>query len=49
MLAANVCAASLLQEYEHLGVYRVHAGPTKEKLTQVRNFFTPVGLNLSGR
>lgn len=48
MLAANVCAASLLQEYEHLGVYRVHAGPTKEKLTQVRNFLRQVGLNLSG-
>ncbi|MBC3880184.1 ribonuclease R [Undibacterium sp. LX40W] len=48
MLAANVCAASLLQEYEHLGVYRIHAGPTKEKLTQVRNFLRQVGLNLTG-
>lgn len=48
MLAANVSAASLLQEYEHLGVYRIHAGPTKEKLTQVRNFLRQVGLNLSG-
>ncbi|MBR7798825.1 ribonuclease R [Undibacterium fentianense] len=48
MLAANVCAASLLQEYEHLGVYRIHAGPTKEKLTQVRNFLRQVGLNLMG-
>ncbi|WMW82301.1 ribonuclease R [Undibacterium cyanobacteriorum] len=48
MLAANVCAASLLQEFEHLGVYRVHAGPTKEKLTQVRNFLRQVGLSLSG-
>ncbi len=48
MLAANVCAANLLQEYEHLGVYRIHAGPTKEKLTQVRNFLRQVGLNLMG-
>lgn len=48
MLAANVCAASLLQEYEHFGVYRIHAGPTKEKLTQVRNFLRQVGLNLTG-
>lgn len=48
MLAANVCAAGLLQEFEHLGVYRIHAGPTKEKLTQVRNFLRQVGLNLMG-
>jgi ribonuclease R len=48
MLAANVCAASLLAEFEHLGVYRIHAGPTKEKLTQVRNFLRQVGLNLMG-
>lgn len=48
MLAANVCAASLLQEYDHFGVYRIHAGPTKEKLTQVRNFLRQVGLNLTG-
>ncbi|MBY0573007.1 MAG: VacB/RNase II family 3'-5' exoribonuclease, partial [Undibacterium sp.] len=48
MLAANVCAAGLLEEYKHLGVYRIHAGPTKEKLTQVRNFLRQVGLNLMG-
>ena len=48
MLAANVCAAGLLAEFEHLGVYRIHAGPTKEKLTQVRNFLRQVGLNLMG-
>nr|WP_315486716.1 ribonuclease R [uncultured Undibacterium sp.] len=48
MLAANVSAASLLAEFEHLGVYRIHAGPTKEKLTQVRNFLRQVGLNLMG-
>lgn len=48
MLAANVCAASLLDEFKHLGVYRIHAGPTKEKLTQVRNFLRQVGLNLTG-
>lgn len=48
MLAANVCAASLLDEFKHVGVYRIHAGPTKEKLTQVRNFLRQVGLNLTG-
>ncbi|MBI1889038.1 MAG: ribonuclease R [Burkholderiales bacterium] len=48
MLAANVCAADLLQRHEHPGVYRVHAGPTKEKLTQVRSFLKQVGLHLGG-
>jgi ribonuclease R len=48
MLAANVCAADLLQRHEHPGVYRVHAGPTKEKLTQVRNFLKQAGLHLGG-
>ncbi len=48
MLAANVCAADLLQRHEHPGVYRVHAGPTKEKLAQVRTFLKQVGLHLGG-
>ena len=48
MLAANVCAADLLAQYKHPGTYRVHAGPTKEKLTQVRNFLKQVGLQLGG-
>ncbi len=48
MLAANVCAADLLERHEHPGVYRVHAAPTKEKLTQVRNFLKQAGLHLGG-
>ena len=48
MLAANVCAADLLQRNKHPGVYRIHAGPTKEKLTQVRTFLKQVGLYLGG-
>ncbi len=48
MLAANVCAADLLAQYKHPGTYRIHAGPTKEKLTQVRNFLKQVGLQLAG-
>ena len=48
MLAANVCAADLLKEHEHSGLFRVHAGPTKEKLTQVRTFLKQVGLSLGG-
>ncbi|WP_416200184.1 ribonuclease R [Undibacterium sp. CCC3.4] len=48
MLAANVCAANLLETFKHPGTYRIHAGPTKEKLMQVRNFLKQVGLNLAG-
>lgn len=48
MLAANVCAADLLARHKHPGVYRVHAGPTKEKLTQVRAFLKQMGLHLGG-
>lgn len=48
MLAANVCAADLLERHKHPGVYRVHAGPTKEKLTQLRTFLKQTGLHLGG-
>ena len=48
MLAANVCAADLLERHKHPGTYRIHASPTKEKLTQVRTFLKQVGLNLNG-
>jgi len=48
MLAANVCAADLLKRFDHPGVFRVHAGPTKEKLNQIRTFLKQVGLNLGG-
>ncbi|MES2535182.1 MAG: ribonuclease R [Pseudomonadota bacterium] len=48
MLAANVCAADLLERHKHPGVYRVHAPPTKEKLNQVRTFLKQAGLHLGG-
>jgi ribonuclease R len=48
MLAANVCAADLLLRHKHPGTYRIHAAPTKEKLTQVREFLKQVGLTLGG-
>jgi len=48
MLAANVCAADLLERHKQPGVFRVHAGPTKEKLNQVRTFLKQVGLQLGG-
>lgn len=48
MLAANVSAADLLIRHKHPGAYRVHAGPTTEKLNQLRTFLKQLGLNLGG-
>ncbi len=48
MLAANVCASDFLAEREHPALYRVHEGPTEEKLTRLREFLKEFGLDLSG-
>ncbi len=48
MLTANVCAADLMERNKHHGVFRIHAGPTEEKLTQLRTFLKQVGLHLGG-
>lgn len=48
MLAANVCAAAFLKEHAHPVLYRVHQGPTPEKLEAVREFFKEFGLQLGG-
>jgi ribonuclease R len=48
MLAANVCAAGFLHDHEHPVLYRVHEGPTPEKLGAVREFFKEFGLELGG-
>lgn len=48
MLAANVCAAEFILKHEHKGLFRVHEGPTPEKLEQLQNFLRLKGLQLSG-
>ncbi len=48
MLAANTCAADFLREHQHPVLYRVHEGPTPEKLEAVREFFKEFGLQLGG-
>ncbi len=48
MLAANVCAADFLGRNDHPALYRVHAGPSKEKITQLREFLKQLGLSLGG-
>lgn len=48
MLAANVCAADFLKRNKHPGLFRVHAGPTAEKLENLRTFLRGMGLTLGG-
>jgi ribonuclease R len=48
MLAANVCASDFLHENEHAALYRIHEGPTPEKLVKLREFLKEFGLSLSG-
>jgi ribonuclease R len=48
MLAANVCAADFLKTHEHAALYRIHEGPTPEKLEALRTFMAEVGFGVSG-
>jgi ribonuclease R len=48
MLAANVCASEYLKSHEHTALYRVHEGPTPEKLAALREFLKEFGLQLGG-
>jgi ribonuclease R len=48
MLAANVCASDFLKERDHPALYRVHEGPTPERLIKLRDFLGTFGLNLGG-
>jgi len=48
MLAANVCASDILSKRKHPALYRVHEGPTPEKLESLREFLKGFGLALEG-
>ncbi len=48
MLAANVCAAHFLSKHSHPFLYRVHEGPTVEKLAHLREFMASFGFDLGG-
>ncbi|HEX7954470.1 MAG TPA: ribonuclease R [Burkholderiales bacterium] len=48
MLAANVCASDFLASHEQPALYRVHEGPTPEKLAALREFLREFGLQLTG-
>ncbi len=48
MLCANVAAARFYEEHELPVLYRVHEGPTPEKLENLRAFLGELGLDLRG-
>lgn len=48
MLAANVCAADFLKANEHPALYRIHEGPTPEKLEALRTFMAEFGFGVGG-
>lgn len=46
MLAANISAARFLEKHKQPGLYRVHEGPTDEKLENLRRFLNEIGLSM---
>ena len=48
MLAANVSASDFLEKNEQPTLYRVHEGPTPEKLEALRSMLKDFGLTLTG-
>jgi ribonuclease R len=48
MLAANVCASDFVQRAKQHTLYRVHEGPTPDKLQNLREFLKTLGLLLGG-
>lgn len=48
MLAANVAAAKFLKRKRLPALYRIHEGPPEQKLTDLREFLSELGLRLPG-
>ncbi len=46
MLCANICAARFLGQHKQPGLYRVHEGPTEEKLNDLKRFLGEMGLSI---
>jgi ribonuclease R len=47
MLAANVCSADFIMQSKNAGLFRVHEGPTPEKLEALRAYIKALGLGIS--
>jgi ribonuclease R len=48
MLCANICAAKFLLKHDFPTLFRVHEGPSDEKLEDLRKFLGEMGLKLPG-
>ena len=48
MLCANVATARFLKKHKLPALYRVHDGPSEERLNAVRLFLGELGLQLGG-
>ena len=48
MLSANVCAAEFIEQSKRTSLYRVHEGPTPEKLEILRKNLMMAGLRMGG-
>jgi len=48
MLAANTCAADFMSRSKHPGLFRIHEGPTADRLQALRDFLRTLGLTLDG-
>jgi ribonuclease R len=47
MLAANVCSADFIEQSKHIGLFRVHEGPTPEKKDMLRNYLKAAGIGMT--
>lgn len=48
MIMANIAAANFMERHQEPALYRIHAGPSEEKLTSFRSFLAECGLSLEG-
>lgn len=48
MILANIAAANFMAQHQEPALYRIHAGPSEEKLTAFRAFLAECGLVLEG-
>jgi ribonuclease R len=47
MLAANVCSADFIGRSKHASLFRVHEGPTPEKIELLRNYLQAIGVGMT--
>ena len=46
MLAANVCSADFLMQNKRAALFRVHEGPTPEKVEMLRSYLKSIGIGM---